>query len=135
ELPKLEPGSYIVEVTGKTNTSLAMLLISDITMVLNGDADQSYITLLDANTGKPVNSASVVVKEHYYDTVPRSVSKQGKTDKNGLYVYKKITQKNNNAQTSVFAWKDKHLTFSNAHYYHHYYDVQNAHKSYIYTDR
>jgi uncharacterized protein YfaS (alpha-2-macroglobulin family) len=141
ELPLSETGTYLVEVNGDTVTTLSLLIISELTIVKNMDKNKALVYILDRETGNPLRNANVLVKEHYYEyqngySGYKSITKEGVTDQNGLFVYERLkTENNSNSYIDVLAWKDKHVSFSDAQYYYGYYQQNKIYKSFVYTDR
>ncbi|MFN8575965.1 MAG: MG2 domain-containing protein [Candidatus Sericytochromatia bacterium] len=140
-LPNIKTGTYLVEATdGKSNHSLSLFLISDMTIVKNIDKEKTIIHILDRQTGKPIKDSNIIVKENYYDNdgTGRYKTKyiQVKTNENGEYIYKKIKLDNSYSYIDVLSWKDEQVIYSNAqYYYNNMYSYNSNYKAYIYTDR
>ncbi|MBC7475425.1 MAG: hypothetical protein H7263_14135, partial [Candidatus Sericytochromatia bacterium] len=136
-LSALKTGSYLVLTEdNKNNSSLTLLIISDIVIIKNIDKSKVYLNVLNRETGKPIPNVNVIIKEHYYTSNSyQSRYKQVFTDSNGSVIYNKKNDTTYSSYIEALAWQGNQLTFSDAQYYYNYYNQTKEYKSYLFTDR
>ena len=66
-LPLGEPGAYVVESTGAKLDHAFLVIVSDVTVLVQRDEGGSLVFVADAKTGDPLEAFPLILKETYWD--------------------------------------------------------------------
>ncbi len=143
-LPFTQTGAYVVVASGDDNRTRAAtaVIISDLAVVKKQDRNGTLCFVVDAQTGRPVPGAKVVVKEMWdYNDKRKTVSFRGQADADGLFTaphHAKTNEYDGNSNIEVFAYAPgERYALTNSNGWYGYDDSwnQGVVQGYAYTDR
>ncbi|UCH34354.1 MAG: hypothetical protein JSV65_17790 [Armatimonadota bacterium] len=83
--PLKEVGAYAVEARSGKARAAALVLLTDLAIVQRADKDRALVFVCDADSGRPVQGADVVIREVYNEENKSHVSvERGQSNQDGL---------------------------------------------------
>jgi uncharacterized protein YfaS (alpha-2-macroglobulin family)/TolA-binding protein len=135
--PLKDLGAYLVVAQSGGVRAAQIIVISDLMLLKKTDRDGAFLYVADAQSGRPIAGANVILKETYYqDSANKSNWTKGQSDAQGFYDKKSVISAGiYNTQTEGFAWMGDRYALTGQGYSSYYSDNRDEMKIYSYTDR
>jgi uncharacterized protein YfaS (alpha-2-macroglobulin family) len=122
EMPKLEKGTYILEISNERKREFTMILITDIGFSYLNDGENVYVFVQNLLNSQPIKDADVCIKHG------EKILKEGKTDEKGIFSFKNNLEK----EIDLIVSYNQDIALSKSYIYKRFFPEERV---YIYTDR
>ncbi|MFB3882851.1 MAG: MG2 domain-containing protein [Armatimonadota bacterium] len=137
--PLTETGAYLVEAQSSEASALSLLVITDLALVQKQDKDRATAFVCNANTGRPVAGAEVVLREVYWKGSQRRVSVgRSQSNPDGLTSKELVRELGSeNRYVEAFAWVGDRYAVTESLWGggRHWGRRYDEYRAYVHTDR